>query len=291
MSLYLKTYFPKEFMVAVINNEGGFYSTELYFIELFKAGGKIEPPCVNNSDEYNNIKEDEVYVGLLHIKSLRKDLKENILEERSNNGPYLHLQDFIERIHTGIEQLSILIKVGAFRFTGKSKKQLLWEAHSLLKMHQLQLQNTQPLFHEPAIEFKLPDLSDHPLDDIYYQIQHLGFPLCNPIDLADDDPAKYVSSKDLINHSNKVVTVLIYFIAHKHVPTKNGEEMYFGTFLDINLDWVDTVHFPESAKKYPLDKSGFFRVTGKVTLDFGVVSLEVSKMETVSYRERRYADL
>ncbi len=82
MSLYLKTYFPKKFMVAVINNFGGFYSTELYFIELFKAGGKIEPPCINHSDEYTNIKEDEVYVGLIHIKSLRRDLKEKILEER-----------------------------------------------------------------------------------------------------------------------------------------------------------------------------------------------------------------
>lgn len=34
MSLYLKTYFPKEFMVAVKNNFGGFYSTELYFIGI-----------------------------------------------------------------------------------------------------------------------------------------------------------------------------------------------------------------------------------------------------------------
>ncbi len=29
--LLLKDLFPKEFMVAVINNFGGFYSTELYF--------------------------------------------------------------------------------------------------------------------------------------------------------------------------------------------------------------------------------------------------------------------
>ncbi len=291
MSLYLKTYYPKEFMVAVINNFGGFYSTELYFIELFKAGGRIEPPCINNSDEYSNIKDDEVYVGLIHIKSLRKEWMENILDERMNRGPYLHLQDFIERVNTGIEQLALLIKTGAFRFTGKTKKQLLWEAHSLLKMHQLQLQNTQPLFHEPAIQFKLPDLADHPLDDIYYQVHHLGFPLGNPFGLVDDDPGNYVPAKDLFKFSNKYVTVLIYFIAHKHVPTKHGEEMYFGTFLDSNLDWVDTVHFPESAKKYPLDKSGFFRATGKVTLDFGVVSLEVTKMETVSYRARQYADL
>jgi hypothetical protein len=67
--------------------------------------------------------------------------------------------------------------------------------------------------------------------------------------------------------------------------------MYFGTFIDSKLDWVDTVHFPESAKKYPLEKSGFFKTTGKVTLDFDVVSLEVIKMEAVGYRQRHYADL
>ena len=290
MSLYLKTYYPKEFMVAVINNFGGFYSTELYFIELLKTGSNIMPPCINNSDELTNIIDNDVYVGLTHIKGLREELLQCILEERQSNGTYLHLQDFIERIDLGIKQLELLISVGAFRFTGKTKKQLLWEANSLLKKKQ-QATVAAAMFDEPPLSFTLPDLDDHPLDDIYDQIEILGFPLCNPFGLADDDPAKYVAAKELKNHAGKYVTVLIYFIAHKQVPTKTGEEMYFGTFLDSNLDWVDTVHFPESAKKYPIEKSGFFKATGKVTVDFGVVSLEVTKMETVRYRARRYADL
>jgi len=71
-SLYLKTYFPKEFMVAVINNFGGFYSTELYFLELRKTGANIHPPCVNESDVLTCIKGNEVYMGFTHIKSLEK---------------------------------------------------------------------------------------------------------------------------------------------------------------------------------------------------------------------------
>lgn len=291
MSLYLKVYYPKEFMVAVINNFGGFYSTELYFIELFKSGGTILPPCINQGEELTNIIASDVYVGFIHIKGLREKLRVQILEERLVNGPYLHLQDFIERINPGIEQLKLLILIGAFRFTGKSKKQLLWEAHSLHKKHQLQAQNIQPLFSEAQLQFNLPHLTDHPLDDIYDQMELLGFPLCNPFGLVQDDPAKYTAAKDLHLHENKMVTVLIYFIAHKQVPTRNGEEMYFGTFIDSNLDWVDTVHFPDSARRYPIHSSGFFKATGKVTQDFGVVSLEVSKMETVGYRTRRYADL
>src|SRR5690606_31705417 len=37
-SLYLKTYYPREFYVAVINNFGGFYSTWVYVNEAQKHG-------------------------------------------------------------------------------------------------------------------------------------------------------------------------------------------------------------------------------------------------------------
>jgi DNA-directed DNA polymerase III PolC len=289
MSLFLKTYYPKEFMVAVINNFGGFYSTELYFLELLKTGAIIQPPCVNCSEQYTNIHDDEVYVGFVHIKGLQEKLLQAVIDERVENGEYLNLQDFIDRVSIGAKQLELLIFVGAFRFTGKTKKQLLWEANSLVKKKQLQ--TATRLFHEPVRQFKLPDLTDHPLDDLYDQLENLGFPLTNPFGLADDNPGNYVYAKDLHKHIDKIVTVLIYFINHKQVPTKTGEEMYFGTFLDSELNWIDTVHFPESARNYPLNKSGFYRATGKVTTDFGVCSLEVHTMFAVGYKHRRYADL
>jgi DNA-directed DNA polymerase III PolC len=286
MSLYLKTYFPKEFMVAVINNFGGFYSRELYFLELLKSGGEIMPPCVNNSDLYTNIRGNEVYAGFIHVKKLQSALVEKILEERNANGPYLHLQDLIERTNTGLEQLNTLISVGAFRFTGKSKKRLLWEANFLQKKNQPELHNSPALFGDEPIEFSLPELADDPLDDLYDQIEIMGFALTNPFALVDDDPGKYVSAADLHKHRGKTITCLAYFIAHKHVVTKYNDQMYFGTFVDKDLDWIDTVHFPEVAKKYPLHNSGFYRITGKVVEDFGVYSIEVSRMLKVGYRKR-----
>ncbi|MES2429287.1 MAG: DNA polymerase III subunit alpha [Bacteroidota bacterium] len=291
MSLYLKTYYPKEFMVAVINNFGGFYSTELYFLELLKTGGEIKAPCINKSDYLTNINDNEVYTGLIHIKSLQKILAENILEERKTNGPYLHLQDFIERTNIGKEQLNILVSVGAFRFTNKSKKELLWEANFLQKKNQPQLHNAPALFGDAPLEFKMPVLIDNRLDDLYDEMEILGFTLSNPFDMVDEDPTKYVLSKDLAKHLRKSVTVLVYFIARKHVVTKNHDQMFFGTFVDCNLDWIDTVHFPDSAKRYPLQSSGFYKITGKVTEDFGVYSLEVSNMYKVGFKERKYANL
>lgn len=291
MSLYLKTYFPKEFMVAVINNFGGFYSRELYFLELLKTGGEIKAPCINNSDYYTNIHGNEVYTGLIHIKGLQQELAENILEERKINGPYLHLQNFIERTNIGQEQLNTLVSIGAFRFTGKSKKTLLWEANFLQKKNQPELHGAPVLFEDKPLTFKMPVLVDTRLDDLYDEMEILGFTLSNPFAMVDDDPANYVSSKDMANHLGKSITLLAYFIARKHVTTKYQDQMFFGTFVDSNLDWIDTVHFPDSAKNFPLHNTGFYKITGKVTDDFGVYSLEVSKMYKVGFKKRKYANL
>ncbi len=291
MSLYLKTYYPKEFMVAVINNFGGFYSRELYFLELLKTGGQIKAPCINTSEQYTNISGDEVYVGFIHIKGLQDKLLERILEERKQNGAYSHLQDFIERVNPGLEQLNTLISIGGFRFTGKSKKTLLWEANFLQKKHQPVAAGTQNLFGESPLEFELPELHDLRVDDLYDEMEILGFTLSNPFELADADPSNFVAAKDLHKHNGKQVTVLAYFIARKHVITKNHDQMFFGTFVDSELDWIDTVHFPDTAKKYPLHTSGFYQITGKVVEDFSVYSLEVHKMIRVGYKQRKYANL
>jgi DNA polymerase III alpha subunit len=81
-SLYLKTYFPLEFMVAVINNFGGFYNTELYIHEARMCGARIEAPCVNKSRYLTHIEGKTIYVGLIHIQSLEKEQAQQIIRER-----------------------------------------------------------------------------------------------------------------------------------------------------------------------------------------------------------------
>lgn len=290
-SLFLKTYYPKEFMVAVINNFGGFYSRELYFLELRKTGAVIHPPCVNESDYYTNIKGNEVYTGFVHIKSLQQEMAEKILEERQRNGLYLHLQDFIERTAITKEQLNILVSVGAFRFTGKKKKALLWEANFLQKKNVSHVPTAHSMFAEKPFEFVLPELTDNPLDDLFDELEILDFTLGNPFDLVNDDPSKYTPAKELAQHLGKTITVLVYFIDYKVVPTVRNETMSFGTFVDVNLDWLDTVHFPPAFRSYPLKGRGFYRITGKVIQDFGVFSIEVQKLFKIGYKERKYANL
>jgi len=290
-SLYLKTYYPKEFMIAVINNFGGFYSRELYFLELRKTGAEIHLPCVNNSEYATTIKGNDVYTGFIHMKSLQQELAMQVIEERESHGPFLSLQDFIERINAGPEQLNLLVSIGALRFTGKSKKQLLWETNFLHKKLRHEPAESLPIFKEPPVEFGLPVLKDDRLEDIYDQLEILDFPLCNPFELVDDDPGKYIPARELQNNLGKEITVLGYYITEKPVTTRSNTRMGFATFVDSNLDWLDTVHFPPSLKAYPLKGRGFYKIRGKVTEDFGVYALDVNHLQKIGYKPRKWSQL
>ncbi len=288
-SLYLKTHFPIEFAVAVINNFGGFYSRELYFYELMRAGARVHRPCVNHSDYYTNLRGIDSWVGFIHVKGLELAVIENLLADRDRRGPYATLADFIDRTAIGAEQLELLIRVGALRFSGKSKKQLLWEGDFLQKkMRTCSARygaGCEPLFRQQPPNLTLPLLPDRPLEDSFDDIELLGFPVDDPFTLVDDDPALYLPAKDIGNHCGNTVTVLGYHITHKPVRTVKGELMSFGTFLDAAKDWMDTVHFPPIHARHP-PRAGFYRITGTVLEEFGVHSIEVTHIEKVCLKQK-----
>ncbi|HEY0749581.1 MAG TPA: DNA polymerase III subunit alpha, partial [Chitinophagaceae bacterium] len=284
-SLFLKTYYPMEFMVAVINNFGGFYSRELYFHELKKTGAQVQLPCVNTSLYYTSIKGTEVYMGFVHIKDLEASLANCIIEERNRKGPFLHLQDFIERINPGMEQLNILIRIAAFRFTGKSKKELLWEANFLQKKNSRHTTESV-LFKDKPLEFTLPALHNNPLDDITDEWEILGFPVGNAFEIADDDLTNYIPAADVEKYLGEEVSVLGYLITSKPVHTVKNETMYFHTFIDAAGDWLDTVFFPAVASRYPLTGRGFYSMKGKVIQEFGVYTVDVQYCRKVGMKQR-----
>ena len=124
-SLYLKVHYPLEFMVSVINNMGGFYRTEVYVHEAKMSGGELENPCVNQSEFQTTLLNKTIYLGFMHLENLETRIAQFIPEERRQNGAYLSLDNFVRRVPVGIETLQTLIFIGAFRFTGKQKNELL----------------------------------------------------------------------------------------------------------------------------------------------------------------------
>ncbi|MFI5141548.1 MAG: DNA polymerase III subunit alpha, partial [Bacteroidia bacterium] len=108
-ALYLKAYFPLEYMVATLNNGGGFYRTELYVHEARMHGAKIVPPCVNNSAALCDIDCDTIYLGLGMINELELGIVTQIINERERNGLFENLYDFVKRVPIAIEQIRLLV--------------------------------------------------------------------------------------------------------------------------------------------------------------------------------------
>lgn len=284
-SLYLKTYFPLEFMVAVINNFGGFYRTWVYVNEARRCGAKINLPCVNQSTYKTCIYGKDIYIGLVHIANLEQKTAENIIHEREKNGHYQSLEDFIRRVPAGTEQLVTLIRLNAFRFTGKTKKQLLWEAHML--SGQAKTEPVMPrLFEEKSREFTLPELEQTQLEDAYDETELLGFPVTiSAFDMLETTFRGIIFARDLLNYKNKKIKILGNLVTIKYVHTVKGEWMHFGCFIDMYGEFFDSVHFPDSLKKYPFRGAGIYLILGKVVEEFGFPSIEVEKMAKMPFKK------
>ncbi|HPH47182.1 MAG TPA: DNA polymerase III subunit alpha, partial [Chryseolinea sp.] len=231
-SLFLKAHYPLEFMVGVINNFGGFYQTEFYFHEARMNGASIEPPCINHSEYLTNIFGECIYIGFIHLKSLESKVAKQIAIERNQNGNFKSLDNFLRRVTLGLEQVRILIRMGSFRFTGKSKQRLLWEAMLFLSNTKSRDKTTAQIFDTESKEFPLPALQRGNLDDAFDEIELLGFPLCDPFKLVDAKDFGNVLSLQLIHNIGKYVHIVGYVVTTKSTSTKKGELMYFGTFYD-----------------------------------------------------------
>ncbi len=281
-SLYLKVYYPLEFMVAVINNQGGFYRTKVYVHEAKMSGATIHNPCVNKSEFETTIYGTDVYLGFMHLQSLESKIAIQIQEERENNGEFKSLEDFINRIPIGIEGIQILIFIGAFRFTAKTKNQLLVIARLILVNFKPENRNLM-LIREPVKEYTLPVLERSKFEDAFDEIELLSFPVsCSPFDLLQTRYKGDIMAKDLVKHHKKTVRMLAYLISRKHVPTKRGT-MYFGTWVDIEGEYFDTAHFTDSLEKYPFQDGGCYLLLGTVEVDYHFPTITVTKMAKMPF--------
>lgn len=294
--MYLKTYFPLEYMVAVINNGGGFYSTEFYVHEARMCGASIHAPDVNKSTYATTLYGEAIYLGLNLVHELETQTAEALLHERANEGPYTSLENFMTRVSISVEQLRLLIRCNAFRFTGRTKQQLLWDVHAQIGAHK-KTRVEQEIFEVERKQFPLPPLFYTRIDDAWDEIDSLGFPLCSPFELLNPKqrnfslpalpaPVFLQAARDLPQYKARLVCIEAYLVTRKRTRTKRGEEMAFGTFLDREGQWVDTTHFPQELKEFPFTGKACYLLCGKVVEEFGFYSIDIVKMQQLDFVER-----
>ncbi|WP_121967057.1 DNA polymerase III subunit alpha [Myroides sp. N17-2] len=280
-SLYLKTYYPLEFITAVINNEGGFYRTEVYIHEAAMSGANVLPPCINYSDLKTTLIDKDLFLGLKLIEGINIDLLSAILKERERNGKYESLFDFTQRIPIAMETLQKLIFIGAFQSLGKQKNELLIQSKLLLSKKEVA--PTLTLLQEPIQEYTFPTLKRSVYEDAFDEIELLGYAIsCMPFDLLKTKFRGDVMVKDLQHHHKKTIRMIGYLIARKHVPTSKGT-MYFGTWIDANGQYFDTVHFPNTLEEYPFAGGGCYLLLGTVEVEYHFPNVQIIKMARLPF--------
>ena len=277
-SLFLKTYYPLEHMTGVINNFGGFYRTEFYVHEARMLGARVHAPDINRSGDLTVLNGIDLYLGFGLIKDLEANTVERVLSERMHNGNFSDLKDFMKRVSISVEQLRILIRIGAFRFTGRTKKQLLWDIHIEIGAEK-KTDARKELFEIEKKDFRLPVLYHHKLDDAMDEIAILGFPLISPFELLKEPLPSPVCAEDFSKYKGKEIEIAGYLVTTKPTRTKHGDAMAFGTFLDYKGKHFDTTHFPKVAAAYPFYWRGVYLLKGRIDEDFGFYTLTVSELK------------
>jgi DNA polymerase III alpha subunit len=161
----------------------------------------------------------------------------------------------------------------------------LWDAHLLLGKKVIPKINAN-LFESEVKEFNLPELWSHRLETAFDEMELLGFMVSiSPFDIQKNNLGSKMCIRDFANFLNQEIQITGYLVHVKRTQTKSGERMYFGTFIDQEGEWMDTVHFPLIAERYPFRGPGCYRMKGIVTKEFDYLNLNVhwmQRLETLS---------
>lgn len=282
-SLFLKCYYPIEFMVAVLNNGGGFYSTEHYIHEAKMCGAIIELPCINNSNIANIVQEKTIYLGFGYLKNLEQLFIQRFIKERHVNGVFISLDNFINRVTVSIEQITVLLRINAFRFTNKNKTTLLWEATYKLKAIPANQKKEQgKLFAMQHKSFAIPKLQNHWLENVYDEMELLGFSIHDYFSLVTEALQSHIKAKEMILYTNKNVLIYGKLVTTRFNKTSQGKLMRLSTFIDADGNYFDAVHFTNVVHAYPINGMGIYACYGKITNRYGFCSMNVIKSKKMS---------
>lgn len=116
---WLKANYPSEYMASVLSNNLNNITEITKFMDECKAMGiNVLSPDINESVlKFSVNKSGHIRFGLAAIKSVGHGAVESILEERTNNGPFKDVFDFVERVNLSScnkKNIESLALAGAF---------------------------------------------------------------------------------------------------------------------------------------------------------------------------------
>ncbi len=288
---YLKTYYPVEFMAAlmtsVIDNTSK-VAGYIYACKQMNIG--ILPPDVNESQMEFTVENGKIRFAMAAIKSLGRPTIQAILKERGENGSFVSMQDFVTRMSHALNKRAIenFVKAGAFDTFGHTRKSMMIVSESMLdsaiKHNKDSMSGQMSLFDfaaeedKKAFEIRIPDVAEYTKEELLgYEKEILGVYVSgHPLDEYTGMVKKYITnvSSDFEIDDETVetkvkdgaVATIGGLITNKTIKTtKKGQLMAFFTLEDV-VGTVEVVVFPNSftANRVVMDHAEKVFVTGKV---------------------------
>ena len=288
---YLKTYYPVEFMAAlmtsVIDNTSK-VAGYIYACKQMNIG--ILPPDVNESQMEFTVENGKIRFAMAAIKSLGRPTIQAILKERGVNGSFVSMQDFVTRMSHALNKRAIenFVKAGAFDTFGHTRKSMMIVSESMLdsaiKHNKDSMSGQMSLFDfaaeedKKAFEIRIPDVAEYTKEELLgYEKEILGVYVSgHPLDEYTGMVNKYITNvssdfevDDELGETKArdgAIATIGGLITEKTIKTtKKGQLMAFLTVEDV-VGTVEVVVFPNSftANRVVIDHAEKVFVTGKV---------------------------
>ena len=295
---YLKYYYPVEFMAAlmtsVLDNPK---KVAEYILVCRNMGIEILPPDINEGESGFSVSGSSIRYALTAIKSVGRPVITAVVEERKERGPFLNLQDFVNRItdkDVNKRAVESFIKAGALDGLGGTRKQFMSVFSQVMDRTQKDRKNNMAgqlsLFdiveeeEKEGLALKLPDVGEYPKEmKLAFEKEVLGIYVSgHPLeeyeaawrkkisnttaDFAYDEEVQGVRVKD------GAKAVIGGLIAGKTIKyTKDNKIMAFLTIEDL-VGTVEVIVFPKTYEQ----SASFLTEDAKVFVQ-GRISVEEDK--------------
>ena len=292
---YLKYYYPKEFMAAlmssVMDNVSKFSEYILTCRRMMDIA--ILPPDINEGESGFSVSGDGIRYGLSAIKSVGRPVVDAILEERKKNGVFSSMEDFINRMtnkEVNRRTIENFIKSGAMDSLPGTRRQKVavapvlldnkarerknaWEGQMSLfdlvseeekKEYQVSFPDVGEYSKEELLAFEKDILgvyiSGHPLDD-YEGLWRKNITATSADFIVDEETEEAV-----VKDGMKVV--IGGLVAGKVVKTTRSNQLMAFITLEDLMGSVEVIVFPKNyeADRDVLTEDSKIFIKGRVSL-------------------------
>ncbi|MDD0853672.1 DNA polymerase III subunit alpha [Halobacteriovorax sp. GB3] len=291
---FLKYYYPACFFAGLLSTElSNAEKVTTYINDAKNYDVEVLPPDVNESLWHFNVVEDNLRFGMGAIKNVGENAVEEIVRERTENGPYIGFIDFCERVNLKLVSKRVvecLIKVGGFDDCEKefNRKTMLENMEMVVSYAQKRQKEKElgqtSLFDigamaEEAKQSTKELLDINPVEDfddrekLLHEAELIGVYVSgHPLDRYSDILLQMASMpiaevQGLTGDGKRDIVLGGMIVERKNIMTKKGDRMCFATLEDLSGK-IECIVFPRTFLEFEelLATDEPLLITGQVNL-------------------------